>query len=59
MQSNEEGVADYLRFAMIDDGLSEKEARARFWVIPEFSQEKGRQTVAESQWTPEYSAYTV
>ena len=27
------GVADYLRFAMIDDGLSDKEARARFWVI--------------------------
>jgi malate dehydrogenase (oxaloacetate-decarboxylating) len=27
------GVADYLRFAMIDDGLSEKEARARFWII--------------------------
>ena len=27
------GVADYLRFAMVDDGLSEKEARARFWVI--------------------------
>jgi len=27
------GVADYLRFAMVDDGLSDKEARARFWVI--------------------------
>jgi malate dehydrogenase (oxaloacetate-decarboxylating) len=27
------GVADYLRFAMIDDGLSEKDARARFWII--------------------------
>jgi malate dehydrogenase (oxaloacetate-decarboxylating) len=27
------GVADYLRFAMIDDGISDKEARARFWVI--------------------------
>src|ERR1700733_2532788 len=27
------GVADYLRFAMIDDGLSEKEARARFWIV--------------------------
>jgi malate dehydrogenase (oxaloacetate-decarboxylating) len=27
------GVADYLRFAMVDDGLPEKEARARFWVI--------------------------
>ena len=27
------GVADYLRFAMVDDGLSEKKARARFWVI--------------------------
>ena len=27
------GVADYLRFAMIEEGLSEKEARARFWVV--------------------------
>jgi malate dehydrogenase (oxaloacetate-decarboxylating) len=27
------GVADYLRFAMIDDGISDNEARARFWVI--------------------------
>ena len=27
------GVADYLRFAMVDDGLSDKEARAGFWVI--------------------------
>jgi malate dehydrogenase (oxaloacetate-decarboxylating) len=27
------GVADYLRFAMVDDGLSDKEARARFWII--------------------------
>src|SRR6201987_4503727 len=27
------GVADYLRFAMIAEGLSEKEARARFWVV--------------------------
>jgi len=25
----------------------------------EFSQEKGRQAVAESQWTPEYAVYTV
>src|SRR6202011_1573793 len=27
------GVADYLRFAMLSGGLSEKEARARFWVV--------------------------
>ena len=27
------GVADYLRFAMLSEGLSEKEARARFWII--------------------------
>lgn len=27
------GVADYLRFAMIEDGLSEREARSRFWII--------------------------
>jgi hypothetical protein len=28
-------------------------------LAPEFSQEKGRQTVAENQWTPEYSVYAV
>ena len=27
------GVADYLRVAMVEEGLSEKEARARFWVV--------------------------
>src|SRR5690348_16728774 len=27
------GVADYLRFAMVEDGLSDKEARARFWIV--------------------------
>jgi malate dehydrogenase (oxaloacetate-decarboxylating) len=27
------GVADYLRFAMIEEGLSDKEARSRFWVV--------------------------
>jgi len=27
------GVADYLRFAMVEEGLSEKEARARFWIV--------------------------
>src|SRR6202043_442041 len=27
------GVADYLRAAMVEEGLSEKEARSRFWVI--------------------------
>jgi malate dehydrogenase (oxaloacetate-decarboxylating) len=27
------GVADYLRAAMVEEGLSEKEAYARFWVI--------------------------
>src|SRR5215471_13940288 len=27
------GVADYLRVAMIEDGLSENEARARFWIV--------------------------
>jgi malate dehydrogenase (oxaloacetate-decarboxylating) len=27
------GVADYLRFAMIEEGLSDQEARARFWII--------------------------
>ena len=27
------GVADYLRVAMVEEGLSENEARARFWVV--------------------------
>src|SRR5215469_5577452 len=27
------GVADYLRFAMVEEGLSDKEARARFWIV--------------------------
>lgn len=27
------GVADYLRFAMIEEGLSDKEARSRFWIV--------------------------
>ena len=27
------GVADYLRIAMVEEGLSEKEARARFWIV--------------------------
>ncbi len=27
------GVADYLRAAMIEDGLTDAEARARFWII--------------------------
>jgi malate dehydrogenase (oxaloacetate-decarboxylating) len=27
------GVADYLRAAMVEEGLSEKEAYARFWII--------------------------
>jgi malate dehydrogenase (oxaloacetate-decarboxylating) len=27
------GVADYLRAAMVEEGLSEREARARFWIV--------------------------
>ena len=27
------GVADYLRFAMLSEGLSESEAKARFWIV--------------------------
>jgi malate dehydrogenase (oxaloacetate-decarboxylating) len=27
------GVADYLRNAMVEEGLSEKESRARFWIV--------------------------
>jgi malate dehydrogenase (oxaloacetate-decarboxylating) len=27
------GVADYLRMALVDSGLSEREARSRFWIV--------------------------
>jgi len=27
------GVADYLRIAMVEEGLTEKEAHARFWIV--------------------------
>ena len=27
------GVADYLRAALVQDGLSEAEARGRFWMV--------------------------
>ena len=27
------GVADYLRMALVDSGLSEEEARSRFWIV--------------------------
>ncbi|MBV8586271.1 MAG: NAD-dependent malic enzyme [Verrucomicrobia bacterium] len=27
------GVADYLRYAMMEEGLSDREARARFWIV--------------------------
>jgi malate dehydrogenase (oxaloacetate-decarboxylating) len=27
------GVADYLRISMVEEGLSESEARARFWIV--------------------------
>jgi malate dehydrogenase (oxaloacetate-decarboxylating) len=27
------GVADYLRMALVDSGLSEQEARSRFWIV--------------------------
>jgi malate dehydrogenase (oxaloacetate-decarboxylating) len=27
------GVADYLRYAMVEEGLSEKEARDHFWIV--------------------------
>ena len=30
------GVADYLRFAMLSEGLSEKEARSRFWIVDKY-----------------------
>jgi malate dehydrogenase (oxaloacetate-decarboxylating) len=27
------GVADYLRYAMMEEGLSDREARSRFWIV--------------------------
>lgn len=44
------GVADYLRMAMVADGLSEPEACARFWVIDKDGLlDDGRQNLAEEQ----------
>ncbi len=44
------GVADYLRSEMISDGLSEAEARARFWVVNTGGLvHTGRQNLSEEQ----------
>ena len=46
------GVADYLRFAMIEEGLSDKEARARFWIIDrEGLLDSDRQNLSDEQKT--------
>jgi malate dehydrogenase (oxaloacetate-decarboxylating) len=44
------GVADYLRLAMVADGLSEPEACARFWIIDKDGLlDDGRQNLSEEQ----------
>ena len=46
------GVADYLRIAMVSEGLSEKEARARFWVVDKDGLlDSDRRDLAEEQKT--------
>ncbi len=47
------GVADYLRAAMIEDGLSEQEARARFWIVDKDGLLHGRRP----DLTPEQRVY--
>jgi malate dehydrogenase (oxaloacetate-decarboxylating) len=44
------GVADYLRVAMVEEGLSEKEARARFWIIDKDGLlDSGRRDLSDEQ----------
>jgi malate dehydrogenase (oxaloacetate-decarboxylating) len=44
------GVADYLRAAMVEEGLSEKEAYARFWVVDKDGLlHRDRQDLADEQ----------
>src|ERR1700751_3430629 len=44
------GVADYLRIAMVEEGLSEKEARARFWIVDKNGLLKnGRRDLSDEQ----------
>jgi malate dehydrogenase (oxaloacetate-decarboxylating) len=46
------GVADYLRVAMVEEGLSEKEVRARFWIVDkEGLLDSNRQDLSDEQKT--------
>jgi malate dehydrogenase (oxaloacetate-decarboxylating) len=47
------GVADYLRAALVQDGLSETEARARFWLVDK----NGLLHSGRSDLTPEQRVY--
>src|SRR5579863_8147515 len=47
------GVADYLRDAMIEDGLTDLEARARFWIVDK----DGLLVESRSDLTPEQRIY--
>ncbi len=47
------GVADYLRAALVQDGLSEVEARARFWLVDK----DGLLHAGRADLTPEQRAY--
>ena len=47
------GVADYLRYAMTQDGLGEREARSRFWMVDKY----GLLHDARTDLTPEQRIY--
>ena len=47
------GVADYLRASMIEDGLSDAEARARFWIVDK----DGLLVESRADLTPEQRVY--
>src|SRR5262249_16984037 len=47
------GVADYLRAALVQDGLSEAEARGRFWLVDR----GGLLHTGRTDWTPEQRVY--
>ena len=48
------GVADYLRAAMVQEGLSEQEARSRFWLVDK----DGLLHTGRGDLTPEQRVYT-
>jgi len=47
------GVADYLRMALVDSGLSEEEARSRFWIV----NRRGLLHVDRTDLAPEQQVY--